>query len=264
MWTPDYDGKYEVWMWDRSRAVKMKVAEASALEEAARMYDQLVLAQYPDARVDTNYAVTAEHVRATGAVAGERNYSRVGNSCALRLLQLESRVGFVCLRATSAEFRDWKQRVWEVFATKATTPAMAAEFAGCIKWFAGRIRDEVLFKEWVEKHRERHQAACDDVADWGKKEQLWSSSIIAPEGADDVKTCCSLLRALEADAICFKAAKDIADGGDGVAALEAGEAARKNSGARPAAAAAARSSPLVPLCALLPRKALCSPARSLA
>lgn len=133
VWTADYDGKYEVWMWDRSRAVKLKVAEAPSLEEAARMYDQLILAQYPDGKVDTNFPLTPEAFRATGAAAADvKSFSRVGNSCALRLLQLESRVGFVCLRATSAEYKAWKQRVWDVFATRATTPDMAADFASSV------------------------------------------------------------------------------------------------------------------------------------
>lgn len=82
----------------------------------------------------------------------------------------------------------------------------------------------------MENFRELHQAACDESTEWGKKEQLWASSLLAGEGAEDVRSCCALLRALETDAVCFKAAKDIADGGDGAAALEAGDAQRLATG----------------------------------
>jgi hypothetical protein len=98
------------------------------------------------------------------------------------------------------------------------------------QWFASRIREEVLFRDWVENFRELHQAACDESAEWGKKENLWMSNLLAGEGAEDVRSCCGLLRALETDAICFKAAKDIAAGSDGAAALEAGDAQRTQTG----------------------------------
>ena len=254
VWSAQYEGLYEVLNWDGARAITVAFAQRSSVEEAGRAYDALALAARPDGRTDTNYPVTAAAITAAlGGASPDAAFTPQGPWCAARLLALDLALGPAARRGTTAEWDTWRAAVWSRHATRASprdgpgAATMSAAFAQLLKWFGQHLKEDVLYGSWVPQHA-AWLAACDVCAAWGVKSELfperrelctdWAVKVATNKGrsvgdtsegkfAFGRRSVNALLRALEQEAVCWAAERDMRGGGSGQSVKLAEETKRR-------------------------------------
>lgn len=258
-WSSQYEGLYEALVWDGARAVSYAFAQRGSAEQAGRAYDALALAARPDGMTDTNYPVTQDAIAAAlgGAApdpvgAKATNFSSQGPWSAARLLALDLQLSAAARRGATAEWDAWRRDVWDRHASRCAPkegPAAAA-FARLLKWFGQHIKEDVLYSSWRPGGATHAAwlAGCDACTAWGVKSDMfpdsrevsadWALKIVGNKGRSvgdtsaggftfGRRTVNALLRALEQEAVCWAAERDLRGGGSGQSVKQAEEATRR-------------------------------------
>eukprot|EP00854_Cymbomonas_tetramitiformis_P029185 gene29185-36301_t len=141
-WSLEYDGGYDVCIWDRANAVKQWVAHRRTADEAAKVYDSVALA-YDGAQADTNYAYPAGDVSLQKDSPGKL---LVLEAC--RLLELEDMMDKDCMKADTEKIAQFREKVFTECATKAPNANSVKILATQLAWFTMSLKDEVIFPHW--------------------------------------------------------------------------------------------------------------------